>query len=107
MDLWQLDVTGSVWLVDGTGLKVVTGEKIIPGSACWRRWCVGHRAGGVSGPLLRLVEYSCPDQVLTDIGTQFSGKFNNPRPAEVLFDRICRKYGIDHLLTKVPVPSHV
>src|SRR3954452_6000886 len=26
MDLWQLDVTGSVWLVDGTELKVITGE---------------------------------------------------------------------------------
>ena len=47
-----------------------------------------------------LAEYGVPEQVLTDNGKQFTGKYGRPRPAEVLFDRICRKNGIEHLLTK-------
>ncbi|WP_344810193.1 helix-turn-helix domain-containing protein, partial [Microlunatus ginsengisoli] len=99
MDLWQLDVTGSAWLVDGTELKVITGEDdhsrfsvlaTVVRRATGRAVCRAFASA--------LVEYGCPDQVLTDNGKQFSGKFNKPRPAEVLFDRICRKNGIDHLL---------
>jgi hypothetical protein len=52
-----------------------------------------------------LVEFGCPEQVLTDNGRQFTGKFSKPRPTEVLFDRICRKNGIEHLLTKVRSPT--
>lgn len=50
-------------------------------------------------------EYGCPEQVLTDNGRQFTGKYSKPRPSEVLFDRICRKNGIEHLLTKVRSPT--
>ena len=39
------------------------------------------------------------------IGKQFTGKFNKPRPTEILFDRICRKNGIEHLLTKIRSPT--
>jgi hypothetical protein len=42
---------------------------------------------------------------LTDNGKQFTGKYGRPRPAEVLFDRICRKNGIEHLLTKPRSPT--
>jgi hypothetical protein len=106
MDLWQLDVTGSVWLVDGTELKVVTGEDdhsrfsvlaTVVRRATGRAVCRAFAAA--------LAAYGCPDQVLTDNGKQFTGKFNKPRPAEVLFDRICRKNGIDHLLTKFRSPT--
>ena len=38
--------------------------------------------------------------MLTDNGKQFTGRFDKPRPAEVLFERICRKNGIRQLLTK-------
>jgi hypothetical protein len=41
-----------------------------------------------------------PDEVLTDNGKVFTGRFGKPRPAEVLFERICRKNGIRQLLTK-------
>ena len=51
------------------------------------------------------MEYGSPEQVLTDNGRQFTGKFSRPRPSEVLFDRICRKNGIEHLLTKVRSPT--
>jgi hypothetical protein len=32
-----------------------------------------------------------------------AGKYGPLRPAEVLFDRICRRNGIEHLLTKVQI----
>jgi len=44
--------------------------------------------------------YGIPDEVLTDNGKVFTGRFGKPRPAEVLFERICRKNGIKQRLTK-------
>jgi hypothetical protein len=46
-------------------------------------------------------------RVLTDNGKVFTGKYANP-PVEVLFDRICRENGIDHLLTqpRLPLADH-
>jgi hypothetical protein len=41
---------------------------------------------------------------LTDNGKVFTGRFNQP-PAEVLFDRICRENGIQHLLTQPRSPT--
>ncbi|MFD1054466.1 IS481 family transposase [Terrabacter terrigena] len=106
MQLWQLDITGKVWLADGTELKLVTGIDdhsrfvVIAGvvrRATGRAVCAAFAAA--------LQEYGCPEQVLTDNGKQFTGKFNRPRPAEVLFDRMCRKNGIEHLLTAFRHPT--
>ena len=53
-----------------------------------------------------LAEYGIPEEVLTDNGKQFTGRFGHPRPAtEVLFDRICRENGITHRLTGVRSPT--
>src|SRR5205823_3394552 len=49
--------------------------------------------------------YGIPDEVLTDNGKQFTGRFGKPRPSEVLFERICRKNGIRQLLTKPYSPT--
>jgi hypothetical protein len=38
--------------------------------------------------------YGMPDEVLTDNAKQFTGRFGKPGPAEVLFERICRRDGI-------------
>jgi transposase InsO family protein len=38
--------------------------------------------------------YGVPSEVLTDNGKQFTGRFTKPRPAEVLFERVCRENGI-------------
>ncbi len=38
--------------------------------------------------------YGVPSEVLTDNGKQFTGRFIKPRPAEVLFERVCRENGI-------------
>jgi transposase InsO family protein len=42
--------------------------------------------------------HGAPRQILTDNGREFTGRFFNP-PVDVLFDRICRENGIEHLLT--------
>lgn len=43
--------------------------------------------------------HGVPEQILTVNGKVFTGWFNVP-PVESLFDRICRKNGIRHLLTQ-------
>jgi hypothetical protein len=48
--------------------------------------------------------YGVPEQVLTDNGKVFTGKYAQP-PVEVLFDRLCRENGIEHLLTKPRMPT--
>jgi hypothetical protein len=51
--------------------------------------------------------YGIPDEVLTDNGKQFTGRFGKPRPAEVLFERICRKNRIKQLLAKPYSPTTI
>jgi transposase InsO family protein len=106
MQLWQLDVMGSVRLVDGREVKLVSGVDD------HSRFCViatvaaRATARAVCAAFARaLTEYGVPEQVLTDNGKQFTGNYGRPRPAEVLFDRICRKNGIEHLLTKPRSPT--
>ena len=48
--------------------------------------------------------FGCPQQVLTDNGKVFTGRFNHP-PVEVRFDQICRDNGIEHLLTAPRSPT--
>ena len=52
-----------------------------------------------------MTEYGVPDEVLSDNGRQFTGRFGAPRPAEVLFERICRHNGITQRLTKPRSPT--
>ncbi len=61
-----------------------------------RAVCDGLRAA--------LVRFGSPEQILTDNGKVFTGRFNHP-PVEVLFDAICRKHGIEHLLTQPRSPT--
>lgn len=58
------------------------------------------------GLLLALRTHGVPEQVLTDNGKVFTGRFG-PRGsvAEVLFDRICAENGIRHLLTAPRSPT--
>ena len=46
-----------------------------------------------------------PAEVLSDNGRQFTGRFGKPRPAEVLFERICRDNGITQRLTRPRSPT--
>ena len=56
------------------------------------------------GLALALRTYGMPGQILTDNGKVFTGRFNQP-PVEVLFDRVCRENGIEHLLTQPRSPT--
>ena len=105
MELWQMDVMAGVLLSDGTELKLVTGVDD------HSRFCVAcglvRRAvsRAVCGVLLGALErYGVPDEILTDNGKVFTGRYG-PRPSEVMFDRICREQGIAHRLTGVRQPT--
>ena len=91
MQLRRLDVTGLVFLADGTELKLVSGiddhSRFCVIAAVVRR----ATARAVCRAFLAAMAlYGIPDEVLTDNGKQFTGRFGKPRPAEVLFERICR-----------------
>jgi transposase InsO family protein len=106
MELWQMDVTGSVFLADGTELKLISGiddhSRFCVIAAVVRR----ATARAVCRAFVAaMTVYGIPDEVLTDNGKQFTGRFGKPRPAEVLFERICRKNGIRQLLTKPYSPT--
>ena len=105
MELWQLDVMGGIWLVDGRELKAVTGIDD------HSRFCV--MAGLVERANARSVcriftaaldRYGTPEELLTDNGKVFTARLG-PHPGEVLFDRICREQGITHRLTGVRCPT--
>jgi hypothetical protein len=48
--------------------------------------------------------HGVPQEILTDNGKVFTGRFG-AKDTEVLFDRICRENGIDHLLTAPRRPT--
>ena len=96
MQLWQLDVTASAFLTGGAEVKIVTGIDD------HSRYCVIARAvmRATARPVCRafveaMTVYGVPEEVLTDNGTVFTGRFIKPRPAEVLVDsrsaRVIRK----------------
>jgi transposase InsO family protein len=106
MQLWQLDVTASAFLADGREVKIVTGLDD------HSRYCVIARAvlRATARPVCRafveaMAVYGVPEEVLTDNGTVFTGRFIKPRPAEVLFERICRENGISQRLTRPRSPT--
>src|SRR5262249_22515181 len=106
MQLWQLDVTAGAFLADGAEVKIVTGLDD------HSRYCV--IAAAVRRATARRVcrafieamtVYGVPEEVLTDNGTVFTGRFIKPRPAEVLFERICRENGITARRTRPRSPT--
>jgi transposase InsO family protein len=107
MELWQLDVTASAFLTDGTEVKIVTGVDD------HSRFCVLAKAvmRATARPVCwafvdAMRGYGVPEEVLTDNGKVFTGRFHKPGvPVEVLFDKICRENGITHRLTKIHSPT--
>jgi transposase InsO family protein len=105
MELWQLDVVGGFALADGSRAKALTGVDD------HSRFCVSARLMSressrqvCDGLVAALRLHGCPEQILTDNGKVFTGRFNRP-PVEALFDRICRENGITHLLTQPRSPT--
>jgi hypothetical protein len=85
VQLWQMDVTGSVFLADGTELKLISGlddcSRFCVIAAVVRR-AAGRAVCRAFVAAMRL--YGIPDELLTDNGKVFTGRFGKPRPAEVL-----------------------
>ena len=105
MELWQLDVVHGFALADGTAAKALTGIDDHSRFCVSARLMAWERTQAVcDGFSSALKIYGVPVQVLTDNGKVFTGRFAQP-PVEVLFDRICRENGIDHILTLPRKPT--
>jgi transposase InsO family protein len=105
MELWQMDVVGGFPLADGTSAKALTGIDDHSLMCVCARLMVRERTRAVcDGLRAALASYGAPEQILTDNGKVFTGRFNHP-PVEVLFDAICRANGIEHLLTQPRSPT--
>jgi transposase InsO family protein len=103
MQLWGIDIVGGVQLVD-TRTGEVREAKLVTGVDDHSRFCV--MAAVVERATSRavclafaraLARFGGPEQVITDNGKQLTDRLG--KGGEVLFDRICRRKGISHLLT--------
>ena len=105
MELWQLDVVHGFLLADGTHAKALTGVDDHSRFCVSAKLMARERTQAVcDGFNSALRAYGVPAQVLTDNGKVFTGRFAQP-PVEVLFDRICRENGVDHILTQPRSPT--
>src|SRR6266513_2090940 len=105
MELWQFDVVHGFALADGTAAKALTGiddhSRFCVSACLMSRERTQAVCDGFSSAMRT---YGVPAQVLTDNGKVFTGRFAQP-PVEVLFDRICRENGVDHILTAPRSPT--
>ena len=105
MELWQMDVVGEIFLADGTKLCAVTGIDDHSRFCVCAQLVVRATAKPVCDALVEaLSRHGIPEQILTDNGKVFTGKLA-PKPATVLFDRICHENGIRHILTAPYSPT--
>jgi transposase InsO family protein len=105
MELWQMDIVGGFALADGTHAKALTAIDDHSRMCVCARLMAAERTRAVcDGLSAALAHYGVPEQILTDNAKVFTGRFSHP-PVEVLFDRICRENGIEHLLTQPRSPT--
>lgn len=105
MELWQMDVVGGFVLADGRRVKALTGVDDHSRFCVSAYLMVRETSRNVcDGLAAALRTHGVPGQILTDNGKVFTGRFNTP-PVEVLFDRICRENGIEHLHTQPRSPT--
>jgi transposase InsO family protein len=105
MQLWQMDVMGGIRLAGGAEAKLVTGVDD------HSRFCVAAgvvqkaTAQAVCRVLVQALErHGVPEELLTDNGKVFTGRFSRP-PGLVVFERLCRERGIIQRFTKVRSPT--
>ncbi|MGZ4489569.1 MAG: IS481 family transposase [Nocardioidaceae bacterium] len=104
-ELWQMDTVGGFLIAGGSKAKALTGLDD------HSRFCVSAylmpREGSrrvCEGLALAMRSHGVPEEVLTDNGKVFTGRFNKP-VVEVLFDRILRENGVRHRLTQPRSPT--
>lgn len=106
MHLWQLDLVGGVFLADGRECKMLTGIDDHSRFVVVAAVLAVPSGRAVADAFLKAMRvYGVPAEVLTDNGKQFTGRFTKPRPAEVLFEQVCRENGITAKLTKPYSPT--
>jgi transposase InsO family protein len=105
MELWQMDLVGGFALADGSSAKALTGVDDHSRYCVSARLMLRERTLPVcDGLRAAMAVHGVPEQILTDNGKVFTGRFGRP-PTEVLFDRICRQNGVEHLLTAPRSPT--
>jgi transposase InsO family protein len=106
MNLWQMDIVGRFYLVDGTELKVLSGIDDHSRYGVSARLMPRATARPVCDALERALKiHGVPDQILSDNGTVFTTRFG-PGPGPVLFDRICANNDIQHILHRPLLADH-
>jgi len=105
MVVWLIDVLGGLVLTNGRRAKALTGVDD------HSRFCVSAHLmlretsqRVCDGLAAAMRSYGVPEEILTDNGKVFTGRFNKPA-VEVLFDRVCRENGITHRLTEPRSPT--
>lgn len=92
MHLWQLDLVGGVFLADGRECKMRTGIDDHSRFVVVAALLAVPSGRAVADAFLKAMRvYGVPSEGLTDNGKQFIGRFTKRRPAEVLFERVCRE----------------
>src|ERR1700760_515465 len=105
MELWQMDVVGGFVLADGTRAKVLSGVDDHSRFFVSAHLMTRESSQKVCDGLVKALRaYGVPEAILTDNGKVFTGRFGRP-PVEVLFDRICRENGVQHLLPQPRSPT--
>lgn len=105
MELWQMDIVGGVRLADGSKASIVSGIDDHSRFVVSARVVARATARPVVDALARAMRaHGVPEQILTDNGKVFTNRFG-PGTGEVLFDKVCRQNGIDHILTKPRSPT--
>lgn len=106
MELWQLDIMGGVMLIDGRELKLISGIDDHSRFMVIAQLVTRASARAVCRAFAEAMRtFGVPEEVLTDNGKQFTGRFTQPRPSEVLFERICRENGITARTTRPRSPT--
>jgi transposase InsO family protein len=106
MHLWQMDLVGGIFLAGGRECKMVTGIDDHSRYVVIAQVLAVPNGRSVCAAFVAAMDrYGVPSEVLTDNGKQFTGRFTKPRPAEVLFEQICRNHGITARLTKPRSPT--
>lgn len=100
MQLWQMDVTASLFLADGRECKVITGIDD------HSRFCViaavvlrATRRAACSAFVEAMRTYGVPAEVLSENGKRFTGRFGRPRPAGVMLSGSGNVSAGDHVIS--------
>ena len=79
MELWQMDIVGGFPLSDGSSAKALTGIDDHSRMCVAARLMARERTRAVcDGLRAALATFGAPEQILTDTGKVFTGRFNHP-----------------------------